>query len=818
MKISMRWLAEWVAVPDADQTARALTERGLEVEGIERRGDNLAGVVVAAVRARQPVAGSDHLTLVEIFDGVSVHQVVCGAPNVPAPGGRVAWARPGTTLPGGLSIGVRELRGVRSAGMLCSEQELGLGDSHAGIIVLEADAEAGREVATELMLRDVVLEVNVTPNRGDCLSHLGIAREVGAAFALPLTRPKVDFAALLGGPGAGATITPPVAIDDVVGCPRYQARVLDGVRVGPSPLWLRRRLEAVGVRPISNLVDVTNYVMFDRGQPLHAFDHAKVAGGAIVVRRARVGETLVTLDGVTRQLETSDVLICDAERPIALAGVMGGKDSEVSDGTTRVLLESACFEPRAVRVTAKRLGLHSEASQRFERGVDVAAVDASSQRACALLVEVAGGHVAGQGSDLWPRPLEPLMVPLRRARLHAVLGLDVGAPEVRRLLGGIELGDAGGVGAAGGPDPGPGPSGGEVLRFQIPTFRTDLTREVDLIEEVARLVGLDKLPATLPSVSRAPARSGDRVAERARELLATAGLHEILSYSFVAPAALAALGFADDDRRARPRRVANPLRLEQSAMRTAILPGLAAALAHNQSQRVHDVRLFEVGPLFLARAQGADDAELCDEPWVAGGLLAGDRDGWLRGGGPVDFFDARGVVDALVHGLTGHEAELAATSAVPWLHPGVAATVSVLGREVGVVGEVHPRVRDALGLTGAVFAFELGLDPLRSAPPAQLTRPGRFPGSSRDVSCFIAATVPAARVRSVLAAAGGALLAEIRLLEDYREAGKVPAGQKSMLWTLTYRSPERTLTDVEVDGAHAGVVAALAGQLSATLR
>ncbi len=810
MKISMRWLAEWVAVPDADQTARALTERGLEVEGIERRGDNLAGVVVAAVRARQPVAGSDHLTLVEIFDGVSVHQVVCGAPNVPAPGGRVAWARPGTTLPGGLAIGVRELRGVRSAGMLCSEQELGLGDSHDGIIVLEADAEAGREIASELMLRDVVLEVNVTPNRGDCLSHLGIAREVGAAFALPLTRPKVDFAALLGGAGAaaaaGPAITPAVAIDDVVGCPRYQARVIDGVRVGPSPLWLRRRLEAVGVRPISNLVDVTNYVMFDRGQPLHAFDHAKVAGGAIAVRRARAGETLVTLDGVTRQLETGDLLICDAERPIALAGVMGGKDSEVSDGTTRVLLESACFEPRAVRVTAKRLGLHSEASQRFERGVDVAGVDASSQRACALLVEVAGGHVAGPGSDLWPRPLEPLMVPLRRARLHAVLGLDVGAPEVRRLLGGIELGDAGGPGAD------------EVLRFQIPTFRTDLTREVDLIEEVARLVGLDKLPATLPSVSRAPARSGDRVAERARELLAAAGLHEILSYSFVAPAALAALGFPDDDRRARPRRVANPLRLEQSAMRTAILPGLAAALAHNQAQRVHDVRLFEVGPLFLPRAQGADDAELCDEPWVAGGLLAGDRDGWLRSGGPVDFFDARGVVEALVHGLTGHQPELAATSAVPWLHPGVAATVSVLGRELGVVGEVHPRVRDALGLGGVVFAFELGLDPLRSAPPAQLTRPGRFPGSSRDVSCFIAATVPAARVRGVLAAAGGALLAEIRLLEDYREAGKVPAGQKSMLWTLTYRSPERTLTDVEVDGAHAAVVAALARELSATLR
>ena len=810
MKISMRWLAEWVAVPDADQTARALTERGLEVEGIERRGDNLAGVVVAAVRARQPVAGSDHLTLVEIFDGVSVHQVVCGAPNVPAPGGRVAWARPGTTLPGGLAIGVRELRGVRSAGMLCSEQELGLGDSHDGIIVLEADAEAGREIASELMLRDVVLEVNVTPNRGDCLSHLGIAREVGAAFALPLTRPKVDFAALLGGAGAaaaaGPAITPAVAIDDVVGCPRYQARVIDGVRVGPSPLWLRRRLEAVGVRPISNLVDVTNYVMFDRGQPLHAFDHAKVAGGAIAVRRARAGETLVTLDGVTRQLETGDLLICDAERPIALAGVMGGKDSEVSDGTTRVLLESACFEPRAVRVTAKRLGLHSEASQRFERGVDVAGVDASSQRACALLVEVAGGHVAGPGSDLWPRPLEPLMVPLRRARLHAVLGLDVGAPEVRRLLGGIELGDAGGPGAD------------EVLRFQIPTFRTDLTREVDLIEEVARLAGLDKLPATLPSVSRAPARSGDRVAERARELLAAAGLHEILSYSFVAPAALAALGFPDDDRRARPRRVANPLRLEQSAMRTAMLPGLAAALAHNQAQRVHDVRLFEVGPLFLPRAQGADDAELCDEPWVAGGLLAGDRDGWLRSGGPVDFFDARGVVEALVHGLTGHQPELAATSAVPWLHPGVAATVSVLGRELGVVGEVHPRVRDALGLGGVVFAFELGLDPLRSAPPAQLTRPGRFPGSSRDVSCFIAATVPAARVRGVLAAAGGALLAEIRLLEDYREAGKVPAGQKSMLWTLTYRSPERTLTDVEVDGAHAAVVAALARELSATLR
>jgi phenylalanyl-tRNA synthetase beta chain len=788
VKVSLAWLQELVeGALDAGELARKLTMGGLEVESRARFGD-FSGVVVAEVRGKLPHPRADKLTLVDVWDGRETTRVVCGAPNVPAPGARVAWARPGARLPDGRVLEAREVRGVLSPGMLCAEDELGWSTAHEGIVVFDAadGLEPGADLLAALGLPDEIFEVNVTPNRPDCLGHVGIAREAAALLGARLRhrpRPAVE---------GGSALSARVEILDPEGCPRYSARLLDGISVRPSPLKVRLRLGALGVRAISNVVDATNLVMLETGQPLHAFDVDKLAGGAIVVRRARAGEPIVTLDGVTRPLTVEDVAICDAERPVAVAGVMGGGESEVGPSTTRVLLESAYFDPARVRRSAKRLGLHTEASHRFERGTDPNGVVDASHLAAARMVAWAGAR-AGALVDEYPRPIAPVRPTLRPARTRALLGVDV--PDARQ----VELLERIGLSVAA--------PWGEELSVTVPTFRPDLTREVDLVEEVARLHGYEAIPAKVPPLHAAPGQRqtpGDALAERARDVLAGLGLDEVVTYGFVAPALIAALGHAPDDVRARPLRLANPLREEASAMRTSLVPGLLGALERNLLRGEPDVRLFEVAAVFLDGG-----ALLPEERRHAGGLLAGRADGWLQPGPELDFFDAKGVVEGLL-GALGHAAELV-PPATPeaWLHPGLQARVSVEGKPIGVVGELHPDLGRKLGIEARAQLFELDLDGLGPAARPIVEELPRFPSVTRDLSFFVDAQVSARAIGEAIERVRDPLCVAVRVLEDYREPGRVPAGKKGMLWSFTYRAPDRTLIDREVQTLHERLRAAL---------
>ncbi|HVZ75463.1 MAG TPA: phenylalanine--tRNA ligase subunit beta [Polyangia bacterium] len=819
MKISFNWLRELVELPPgvtAEAVAGKLTLAGLEVESIDRRGRDLTGVVVAEVLAKRPHPGSDKLSIVRVrAPGVTGQagsadgeEVVCGAPNVPAPGGLVAWAPPGATLPGGLTLSRKEVRGVSSPGMLCSEVELGIspeGDRTAGdgILILSPDGTArpGADVAGLLGVLDEIFEVNVTPNRPDALSHAGIAREVAALFETKWKLPAPDD--VPEGPfpnGRGVD----VEIRDPDGCPRYLARLVTGLRVGPSPIAMRVRLGACGVRAISNLVDVTNYVMLETGHPLHAFDLAKVSGD-VQVRRANRGERMTTLDGVDRALQETDVVIADGKHAIALAGVMGGATSEVSDATTTVLLEAATFDPRAVRRTAKRLGLHSEASHRFERGVDANSLPHASARAAAMLARLGGGSLAGALVDRYPREQHPRTVMLSMAGLERLAGFKVPLAEAARHLESVE------IAAATEPGDGPAALGADVLVATVPTFRPDITIEEDLIEEVMRLHGYDRAPARLPARGRAPSASPEALADHARETLAALGLHEAVTWAFVPRTWLRALGGVDDKHPlADGVVVKNPISADYEVMRTSLLPGLVEATKRNLARGVADVALFEVGPI-VRRTTNADAPTV--EPTHAAAIWVGRRAGWLKPGEALDFFDAKRAAVSLLRGLGVADPVFRARTTRGPLHPGVGADVFAdadAAAPIGFVGELDPRLARALGLDARALYLEIELDgvagagrPVRSAPTP------RFPSATRDVSFWIDVAVSADAQRAALTGAKEPLLRDLAVLEDFRDPKYAPPGQKGMLWTLTYRADDRTLTDAEVDAAHGRAVAAL---------
>jgi phenylalanyl-tRNA synthetase beta chain len=812
MRAVWSWLLELARLDRevaADEGARLFTGAGLEVEGFEEIGAGFSGVVIAEVVAAEKHPKADKLTVVDVIDraGGEATRVVCGAPNVPAPGGRVLWARPGarlTTEKGPLEIGVRPLKGVESAGMLCSEVELGIGDDAGGIMVLEgaeARSPLGTDAAEALRVRDAVLEVSVAANRGDVLGHLGLARELVALVGGRLRGDEVDLAPVTNrAEKAAARLA--IEIDDPIACPRYLARVIDGVTVRPSPGWMRRRLRAVGVRPISNLVDVTNYVLFELGHPLHAFDERRVEGGRIRVRRAVDGEKLKTLDGQDRALAAGDILICDAARPVALGGVMGGLDSEVAGDTSRILLEAAAFDALSVRRTARRLGLHSEASLRFGRGVDPEGAERASRRAARLLAELGGGRVASGVVDAYPRPPERALVAMRASRASSLSGIPIDRAIAKSALGrlGVEVRDG---------------AGSDELFAVRPSWRPDLAREVDLIEDVLRIHGYQRIPATVPRMEQAPRGTVDRRPEAARRALGGLGWSEAITFGFTSADRTRALGVAEGDPRLRMVALRNPMTSDHSIMRTSLLPNLLVALSRNLKFGLSDVALFEVGSVFLAR--GAD--ELPDEPARLAGVLAGRRIGWLGDIPPVDFYDARGAVEVVLAELLTEEREIRFerldAGRTPFLHPGVAADVLVDGALVGQVGEVHPAVRAAFEIEARAFAFDLDVAALPEPGPRQMRPIVRFPAITRDLSLFVSADLPAAQVGDLIR---DPLIEGVRVLEEYRDPDKVPPGQKGLLWSITYRSSEKTLTDAEVDSRHETLVAHLLEKLAATRR
>jgi len=820
MKVLWSWLLELCDLdnqPSAEDGARALTRGGLEIEGMTNLGAGFTGVVVAEVVAKVPHPQAEKLTLVDVITehGGAATRVVCGANNVPAPGRKVLWAQVGATLPvaggGTITLGAKPVKGIVSPGMLCAEDELGLGDDHAGIIVLDDDdhdhTPLGAPAQRALGLDDWMLEVNAPANRGDVLGHLGVARELVAMLRGRLVLPDVELAELS---GAGEPPAFAVAIADPAACPRYTARVIDGLRVAPSPRRIAQRLRGVGVRPISNLVDITNYVMFELGQPLHAFDARTLTAGTVGISPAGDGEKFTTLDGIVRTLVPGDLMIRDGERGVALAGVMGGLDTEVTERTTQVLLESASFRPLSVRRTARRLGLHSEASHRFERGVDPELCALASARAARLLCLVGGGKLLGDLIDGYPAVRRPAAIRVRLPRVQMLTGVALDAATCRDALERLGFGIA---------EAAPEPASG----FDVtpPPARTDVTREVDVIEEILRVVGYEQVTSTLPVLRRAPGlRPPDR-GDLARAALAAAGASEAITYGFQSAARCLALGIAATDRRAQPIALRNPMSIDQSVMRTSLLPNLIAAVVRNQSHGRPDVALFEAGSVFLRRGEGMTERpmhELADEPTWAAGVLAGRRSGQIGPGTPWDVFDAKALAFVAIRAVAGDlPLRVRATRSVAYLHPGVAGEIVHGQHVVGWFGEVHPDVRKRLGVDGAVFAFELELTRLPLATPAQMQPIPRFPASTRDVSLLLAADIPAARVTEVIEQVAEPLVQRVRLLEDYRDA-KLGDGRKGMLWSIEYRSPERTLTDAELDKAHETIVGRLLEHLPAQRR
>jgi phenylalanyl-tRNA synthetase beta chain len=804
MKISLNWLRELVDLPagvDTEKIAAALTNQGLEVEGIERKGRELSGVVVAEVLGLRPHPKADKLRIVRVRAGAREEEVVCGAPNVPPPGNRVCWAQPGAKLPGGKTLEAREVRGVLSPGMLCSEPEMGLGEEGDGILILSPSDPSGADVATLIGAVDDILEVNVTPNRGDALSHVGFARELAAHFGTKVRLPAIDQVAEL---AEGATVD--VEIADADGCPRYLARTICGLAVAPSPIPMRLRLSYCGMRPISNLVDVTNYVLLETGHPLHAFDRDKLAG-TILVRRANAGEGMQTLDGQQRTLVSEDLLITDGRGPVAIAGVMGGATSEVSTGTTNVLLEAATFDPRSIRKTAKRLGIPSEASYRYERGVDANGIAYASARAAALMAKLGGGSVVSAVVDKFPRPPVAKKVLLSLDRLQRVSGSDLALDFVREQL--TRLGMECSASADG-------------LSVTVPTYRTDISIAEDLVEEVLRMGEFSKPARKERIASNATEReSPEAPADRARLLLAGAGLSEIVTWAFVPKAALATIsGDGKDAAIGNGIVVRNPISADYEVMRTSLLPGLADALKRNLARGLGSVALFEVGPI-VRRAASASDAPV--ERQHAAGILAGHQAGWLKPGEPLDFYDLKRVVEILLRGFGIASADYQPTAPAPYFHPGVSAQIrSPQGVLLGALGELHPAIARKLGLDpkdATPFFFEVEIAELTaSTATLRAAAPPRFPAITRDVSFWIDVATPAAAQRAAFLSADEPLLCDVAVLEDFRDPKYAPAGKKGVLWSMTYRAADRTLTDADADEAHRRVVLALSSRFPIQIR
>jgi phenylalanyl-tRNA synthetase beta chain len=860
MRVPLRWLREYVEVEMApEELADRLTMAGLEVDSVEHLGQHWDKIVTAHVLWAERIKGSDHLSATRVTDGTHEWSVVCGAPNVAA-GQKVALAQVGAKI-GDLVIQPKKAMGVLSEGMICSPRELGLSDEHMGIYVLPPETPVG--VPLGEVLGETIIDLDIKAHRGDLYCLIGIAREVAAFSGKPLRVPEVRVTEQ----GRPASELMSLAVEDAELCPRYTARVITGVKIGPSPHWLAERLTHMGLRSINNVVDITNYVMLEYGQPLHAFDYDKVAEHRIIVRRARPGETIKTLDDMQRKLTSEMLLIADPNGPTGIAGVMGGSTSEVSDTTTSILLEAAHFKASNVRRTSVTLGLRTDASSRFEKGVDPELTAVAADRAAQLMVELAGGTVAPGRVDFYPEPIKRRKLPFTPDEVEWLTALRVTQDEIAQTLGALGFGVE------------PEENSARVV-VTVPTWRWDIEESADLVEEVAREIGYDKISSTIPQGELPePLHNGWFEREEfLRDALVGGGLTETITYPLTSRATMAKLfsrqllapgsagtlllGGADSIAvgappqptgtsavQAPPQRavaitpeqipaivLANSLSSELEAMRLTLMSNLLTVLRENAKHESAGLRFFELGRRYLPTAEMAEGSGLAEERRTLGMVMSGPAEiSWGEPPRDADFYDLKGAVETLLAKLKVSRYRFSATQH-PTFHPGRCALLEVAvaseasdgalvaagaadWQRVGILGEVHPEVQEAFDLPRRAYLAELDLERLYAGVPGRITYQGfsRYPAVTRDLAIVVGQEIIAQAVQSIIWATGGALVRNVALFDVYT-GEPIPAGKKSLAYTVVYQSNERTLTDQEVDALQGRIVEEIAQQLGGSLR
>jgi phenylalanyl-tRNA synthetase beta chain len=803
MKITINWLKEYVDLTglSLEELAQGLTMAGLEVEAVLPIGRELESLVVGKILEVRKHPQADRLTICRVDTGRETLELVCGAPNV-RPEILVPVALPGVCLPSGMEVQAATIRGKLSPGMICSEKEMGLSEDHSGIMILPEGISVGLPISRALVLEDTLLEVNVTPNRGDCLSHIGIAREVSAIFNRPLTYPDTSAAP------SGKAIQEETSVSILAPelCPRYVARLIRGVTIGPSPAWLSRRLLSVGIRSINNVVDVTNFVLMELGQPLHSFDFDTLAGRRIVVRQAETGERMTTLDGQERDLIPEMLVIADGEKGVALAGIMGGLNTEIKESTKNILLESACFEPRCIRRTAKKLGLSSEASMRFERGVDIGGTIKAADRAAVLIQELAGGEIVPGWIDAYPKPLRIEPIRLNTHKTNRFLGVDVSTEEVidisHRLGLDADLQDQ------------------DVIRITPPSFRPDLTRPVDLMEEIARLIGYDRIPATIPNISSTSRKELGTISIRRkiREILTGLGFDEIITYSFISETFNAIFSGAELSAPLDGVRIRNPISEDQSIMRTSLLPGLLETMSRNWAQRNLNLRLFELGIVFIP---SADSETLPKETNRLGVLWTGRRNPeshYFKSEG-VDFYDLKGVLENLLDSLKINEFSARGGNDPSYFVPGKHLQIYSSDDLLGEMGEISPQVRSQFDLKETAYLLDLDIDllGLKVTDVPQFKPWPRFPETTRDMALILDNHILWKEIRNEIDSLNEPLIEEIELFDLY--SGKpIPEGKRNLGVRIHYRSTEKTLSDEQVNPIQENLLKRVLEKFGATLR
>lgn len=802
MKVSLSWLKDYVNIEmDIQDLASALTMTGLEVESITNSLDYLENVVVGRIVEISPHPNAEKLKICRVDTGNSIVQVVCGAPNIVenifAP-----LALPGTVFPDGSVLQACDIRGQTSEGMLCSEKELELGDDKSGVMILSGTHDSGTKISEVLSLSDFVLEIGLTPNRSDCLSVIGIAREIAA-----IQKTRIEYP-VKNQPDKSRDILKytSVKIEAPEHCPRYAAALITDIIVSESPFWLRKRLLSIGQRPINNIVDITNFVMMECGQPLHAFDFDRLAENRIVVRTAEKGETFVTLDQKERILDPEMLMICDGKKPVAIAGVMGGLNSEIGNSTKSVLIESAYFNPLSIRKTSKKLGLSTEASYRFERGLDPLGTVNALVRAAFLMTKIGNGKLIDGVIDENPLIHDVVPIELKISETERLLGIKLNRENIKSCLESIEFNveDA----------------DSDNLKVTPPSFRVDITRSVDLMEEAARLYGYNNIPTILPLIHAETTQplKALTLRDRIKNIMTGLSFMEAINYSFINESSCDQLMLLSNDKKRKLLHVMNPINEEQSVMRTSLVPGLLENMRRNLSQQVRNLKLFEIGNIFLSRGQDA----LPEELEMVAGLWTGDRynSAWYAKETGCDFYDIKGIVEGLISGLNINNIRF---TKMPlelccYTKQGYTAQASIEGRPIGLVGEVHPDVLRNFNLKQRAFIFELNCNTILDLiNKVKTSKPlPKFPFTTRDITVIISKDIEAMSILEKLNSYGEKLIENTQLFDIF-EGDPVPPGKKSVSVRIIYRSSEKTLEDNEVNGIHTNITNRLLGEFAASL-